>query len=90
MVGAYVLAHELQAAAGDYASAIDRYQRLMAPYVARCQKLALDALKTDRYSSGWRATLRNLVLQTLRIPVVSKFVAKQSLAVARSFTLPNY
>jgi hypothetical protein len=30
------------------------------------------------------------VLQTLRIPVVSKFVAKQSLAVARSFTLPNY
>jgi 2-polyprenyl-6-methoxyphenol hydroxylase-like FAD-dependent oxidoreductase len=90
MVGAYVLAHELQSAAGDYASAFDRYQRLMAPYVARCQKLALDALKTDRYSSGWRATLRNLVLQTLRIPVVSKFVAKQSLAVARSFTLPNY
>ena len=90
MVGAYVLAHELQAAAGDYASAFDRYQRLMAPYVARCQKLALDALKTDRYSSGWRATLRNLVLQTLRIPVVSTFVAKQSLAVARSFTLPNY
>jgi len=90
MVGAYVLAHELQAAAGDYASAFDRYQRLMAPYVARCQKLALDALKTDRYSSGWRATLRNLVLQTLRIPAVSKLVAKQSLAVARSFTLPNY
>jgi 2-polyprenyl-6-methoxyphenol hydroxylase-like FAD-dependent oxidoreductase len=90
MVGVYVLAHELQAAAGDYASAFDRYQRLMAPYVARCQKLALDALKTDRYSSGWRATLRNLVLQTLRIPAVSKFVAKQSLAVARSFSLPNY
>jgi len=90
MVGAYVLAHELHAAAGDYATAFDRYQRMMTPYVARCQKLALDALKTDRYSSGWLATLRNLVLQTLRIPVVSKFVAKQSLAVARSFTLPNY
>jgi len=90
MVGVYVLAHELRAAAGDYASAFDRYQRLMAPYVARCQKLALDALKTDRYSSGWRATLRNLVLQTLRVPVVSKFVATQSLAVARSFTLPDY
>jgi 2-polyprenyl-6-methoxyphenol hydroxylase-like FAD-dependent oxidoreductase len=90
MVGAYVLAHELQAASGDYASAFDRYQQLMSPYVARCQKLALDALKTDRYSSGWRATLRNLVLQTLRIPAVSKFVAKQSLAVARSFALPNY
>ncbi|OBK35710.1 hypothetical protein A5658_07560 [Mycobacterium sp. 1245111.1] len=90
MVGAYVLAHELRSAAGDYASVFDRYQRLMAPYVSRCQKVALDALKTDRYSSGWRATLRNLVLQTLRIPAVSKFVAKQSLAVARSFSLPNY
>ena len=90
MVGAYVLANELHSAAGDYAATFGRYQQLMAPYVARCQKVALDALKTDRYSSGWRATLRNLVLQTLRIPVVSKFVAKQSLAVARSFTLPKY
>lgn len=90
MVGAYVLANELHSAAGDYAATFGRYQQLMAPYVARCQKVALDALKTDRYSSGWRATLRNLVLQTLRIPVVSKFVAEQSLAVARSFTLPKY
>ena len=90
MVGAYVLAHELHSAGGDYAAAFDRYQQLMAPYVARCQALALQALKTDRYSSGWRATLRNLVLRMLRIPLVSKFVARQSLAVARTFTLPNY
>ena len=90
MVGAYVLAHELNTAGGDYAAAFDRYQRLMAPYVARCQALALQALKTDRYSSGWRATLRNLVLRMLRIPLVSKFVARQSLAVARTFTLPDY
>lgn len=90
MVGAYVLAHELNTAGGDYAAAFDRYQRLMAPYVARCQALALQALKTDRYSSGWRATLRNLVLRMLRIPLVSKLVARQSLAVARTFTLPDY
>jgi 2-polyprenyl-6-methoxyphenol hydroxylase-like FAD-dependent oxidoreductase len=90
MVGSYVLAHEIQAAGTDFASAFDRYQRLMAPYVARCQKVALDALKTDRYSSGWRATLRNLALRMLRIPLVSRMVARQSLAVARSFTLPDY
>ncbi len=90
MVGSYVLAHEIHSAGGDYAVAFGRYQRLMAPYVARCQKLAVDALKTDRFSSGWRATLRNLALRTLRIPLVSRLVARQSLSVARSFTLPNY
>jgi 2-polyprenyl-6-methoxyphenol hydroxylase-like FAD-dependent oxidoreductase len=90
MVGAYVLAHEIHAAAGDYASAFDKYQALMAPYVARCQKLAIQALQTDRYSSGWRATLRNVVLRTLRIPLVSRMIARQSLATARTFTLPDY
>jgi 2-polyprenyl-6-methoxyphenol hydroxylase-like FAD-dependent oxidoreductase len=90
MVGAYVLAHELRTAGSDYPAAFDRYQRLMAPYVARCQKLARDALKTDRFSSGWLAVLRNAALRMLRIPVVSKLVARQSLAVARSFTLPSY
>jgi 2-polyprenyl-6-methoxyphenol hydroxylase-like FAD-dependent oxidoreductase len=90
IVGSYVLAHEIHSAAGDYASAFNRYQATMAPYVARCQKLAVNALKTDRFSSGWRATLRNAALRMLRIPFVSKMVARQSLAVARSFTLPNY
>ncbi len=90
LVGAYVLAHELRTAAGDYSAAFDRYQRLMAPYVERCQKLARDALKTDRFSSGWLAVVRNAALRMLRIPVVSKLVARQSLAVARSFTLPSY
>jgi 2-polyprenyl-6-methoxyphenol hydroxylase-like FAD-dependent oxidoreductase len=90
LVGAYVLAHELQRATGDYPAAFDRYQRLMVPYVARCQKLARDALKTDRFSSGWLAVVRNAALRMLRIPLVSKLVARQSLAVARSFTLPSY
>jgi 2-polyprenyl-6-methoxyphenol hydroxylase-like FAD-dependent oxidoreductase len=90
MVGSYVLAHELQTAGGDYAAAFERYQRRMAPFVARCQKAARDALKTDRFSSGWLAVLRNVALRMLRIPVVSKLVARQSLALARSFTLPSY
>jgi 2-polyprenyl-6-methoxyphenol hydroxylase-like FAD-dependent oxidoreductase len=90
MVGAYVLAHELQTAGGDYPAAFDRYQRRMAPFVARCQKIARDALKTDRFSSGWLAVVRNVALRMLRIPVVSRLVARQSLSVARSFTLPSY
>ena len=90
MIGSYVLAHEIHSAGGNYTAAFDRYQQLMAPYVTRCQKVAVDALKTDRFSSGWRATLRNAALGMLRIPLVSTLVARQSLAVARSFTLPNY
>jgi 2-polyprenyl-6-methoxyphenol hydroxylase-like FAD-dependent oxidoreductase len=90
MVGAYLLGHELHAAGDDYAAAFTRYQRLMAPYVARCQKLAVDNLRTESLTSGRLATLRNLALRLLRIPGVSKLVARQSLAVARSFTLPNY
>lgn len=90
MVGSYLLAHEISSAGDDYASAFARYQQLMTPYVARCQKLAVRALRTDRYSSGWRATLRNAALRMLRIPLVSRLVARQSLAVARSFTLPIY
>jgi 2-polyprenyl-6-methoxyphenol hydroxylase-like FAD-dependent oxidoreductase len=90
LVGSYVLAHEMQAAGDDYAAAFARYQRLLAPYVARCQKLAINALRTERLSSGRLATLRNVALRMLRIPAVSKLVARQSLAVARSFSLPNY
>jgi 2-polyprenyl-6-methoxyphenol hydroxylase-like FAD-dependent oxidoreductase len=90
LVGSYVLAHEMHAAGDDYAAAFARYQRLLAPYVARCQKLAIDALKTERFSSGRLAPLRNIALRMLRIPAVSKLVARQSLAAARSFSLPNY
>jgi 2-polyprenyl-6-methoxyphenol hydroxylase-like FAD-dependent oxidoreductase len=90
VVGAYVLAHELTAAGDDYAAAFAEYQRLLAPFVARCQKLALDTLKTDAFSSGWRVQLRNVGIRLLRIPVVSKVVARQSLAVGRSFRLPSY
>jgi 2-polyprenyl-6-methoxyphenol hydroxylase-like FAD-dependent oxidoreductase len=90
MVGAYLLAHELHTAGADYAAAFDRCQRLMEPYVARCQKSAIDALKAERFASGRLAPLRNVALRILRIPLVSKLVARQSLVVARSFTLPSY
>ena len=90
VVGAYVLAHELHAAGGDYPTAFARYQQLLAPYVARCQKLAVDSLKMDRFSSGWIGRVRNFGLQFLRIPAVRNMVIRQSLAAGRSFTLPSY
>jgi 2-polyprenyl-6-methoxyphenol hydroxylase-like FAD-dependent oxidoreductase len=90
LVGSYVLAHEMHSAGDDYAAAFDRYQRLLVPYVARCQKSAVDAVRTERLSSGRLAPLRNVVLGLLRIPAVSRLVARQSLATARTFSLPDY
>jgi 2-polyprenyl-6-methoxyphenol hydroxylase-like FAD-dependent oxidoreductase len=90
LVGAYVLAHEIHSAGDDYARAFVRYQRLLEPYVDRCQKSAIDVVRTERLSSGRLAPLRNLVLGLLRIPAVSRLVARQSLALARSFSLPDY
>jgi 2-polyprenyl-6-methoxyphenol hydroxylase-like FAD-dependent oxidoreductase len=89
-VGAYVLAHELRSAQGDHAAAFARYQRQLAPYVARCQKLAVANLKMDDFSSGWVGRVRNIALQFLRVPAVRNLVVRQSLAVGRSFTLPSY
>ncbi|MFF4380953.1 FAD-dependent monooxygenase [Kitasatospora sp. NPDC001547] len=39
LVGAYLLAGELAAAAGDFRTAFARYEELMRPYVARAQEL---------------------------------------------------
>lgn len=90
VVGAYVLAHELQAAGGDHRAAFTRYQQLLAPYVARCQKLAIANLKLDDPSSLVARFVRSVGYRLLRIPFVAKQVAHQSLAVGRSFVLPDY
>lgn len=45
LVGAYVLAGELAAAAGDYRAAFAAYEHTMRPYVEQNQQLAVDNLK---------------------------------------------
>lgn len=90
IVGAYVLAHELRAARGDHQAAFTRYQQLLMPYAARCQKLAIDSLKADAPTGPFGRVVRRLSLHALRLPFVSKIVAKRALAVGRSFRLPEY
>jgi 2-polyprenyl-6-methoxyphenol hydroxylase-like FAD-dependent oxidoreductase len=90
VVGAYVLAHELRAAPGDHAAALANYQRILQPYVARCQKLAVDSLERESASSVPARLLQGVGYRLMRIPAVNKLMARRSLAVGRSFTLPNY
>ncbi|SHR64058.1 Putative monooxygenase [Mycobacteroides abscessus subsp. bolletii] len=90
IVGSYVLAHELRSAQGDFSIAFARFHALMAPYAARCQRLALDALKIGEADSPWVTRLRRLGLWSLRLPGIRQLVARQALKVGRSFTLPAY
>lgn len=90
IVGAYVLAHELRSAQGDFSIAFARFHTLMAPYAARCQRLALDALKIGEADSPWATRLRRLGLRSLRLPGIRQLVARQALKVGRSFVLPAY
>jgi len=90
IVGAYVLAHELRSAQGDFETAFTRFHTLMAPYVARCQQLALSTLKIDGATSPWAKQLRKLGLWSLRLPGIRQLVARQALKVGRSFVLPTY
>lgn len=65
LVGAYVLAGELAAAAGDYQVAFARYEEEMRGYVEKNQKAALDGGKwflPSRQSMIW---LRNLNMRML-------------------------
>ncbi len=89
VVGAYVLVHELRSAQGDFEVAFTRFHALMAPYVARCQQLALNTLEVDGAKSPWATWLRMLGLWSLRLPGVRQLVARQALKVGRSFALPT-
>ncbi|MBD0672617.1 FAD-dependent monooxygenase [Streptomyces sp. CBMA156] len=56
LVGAYLLAGELAAAAGDFRTAFTRYEELMRPYVARAQELPPGGL--NGYAPGSALTIR--------------------------------
>jgi 2-polyprenyl-6-methoxyphenol hydroxylase-like FAD-dependent oxidoreductase len=66
LVGAYVLAGELAAAAGDHTVALERYESVLRPYVERNlafgRKMAGDMVPGGR----WQIAFRNYGMRTLR------------------------
>jgi 2-polyprenyl-6-methoxyphenol hydroxylase-like FAD-dependent oxidoreductase len=65
IVGAYVLAGELKAAAGDHRVAFPRYEQQMREYVEQNQKLGRDAIKAMVLPTRWQIWLLNLMLRLL-------------------------
>lgn len=90
MVGAYVLAGELAAAAGDHSIAFARYEEEMRPFVQACQKQAegSDTWFVPRTNSMiW---LRNLNFRIMPYLPWKGLIAKMALKAANAITLKNY
>ncbi len=94
LVGAYVLAGEL-GPSGDgidrerLAAALDRYQKLMRPYIARCQKLANGI---DGYVPKSAADIRitALVMKYMQRWPFRPFAERKWFTTAEAVDLPDY
>ncbi|HLN70379.1 MAG TPA: FAD-dependent monooxygenase [Streptosporangiaceae bacterium] len=94
LVGAYVLAGELQAAAGDHRAAFARYQQQMSGFVQQNQQIALRNAK--RFTPGTRTQiwLQNQTIKALPyLPwknLVLNLATKGVREAARAITLKDY
>jgi 2-polyprenyl-6-methoxyphenol hydroxylase-like FAD-dependent oxidoreductase len=91
VVGAHVLAGELDRARGDHRVALRRYEELMRPYVAVCQKQG-DGSPDFLVPSTWKKIAqRNRFFKTVRyVPpmrMLFKYIATRT---ATAFELPAY
>lgn len=88
MAETYVLAGELNAAQGDYASAFARYEEKMMPFVKAKQKSARGFAQTFAPASELQLFLRDLATKLMKIPFVSDMIVGRELAA--KIELPDY
>lgn len=94
LVGAYVLAGEVAAAAGDHAAGFARYERVLRPYVERNlafgRKMAGDMVPGGR----WQLAFRNYGMRTLRRnpfrEKIIELVTRPLHQAANAIELPTY
>ncbi|WP_433223504.1 FAD-dependent monooxygenase [Dactylosporangium sp. CS-047395] len=91
IVGAHVLAGELDRARGDHRVAFARYEDLMRPYVATCQKQA-DAGPDFLVPLTWRKIAqRNRFFKMIRyMPIAPRLISRLASRTAAAFDLPTY
>ena len=94
LVGAYVLAGELQAAAGDHRAAFARYQQQMSGFVQQNQQIALGNAKRFTPGTRTRIWLQNQTIEALPyLPwknLVLNLATKGVREAARAITLKDY
>jgi 2-polyprenyl-6-methoxyphenol hydroxylase-like FAD-dependent oxidoreductase len=90
IIGAYILAGELAAADGDHGVAFARYEALMRPYVAACQKLGQDGAAhfiPQSRAASWATTQ---IFRLLPYLPFKGMITGGALKAANAITLPIY
>jgi 2-polyprenyl-6-methoxyphenol hydroxylase-like FAD-dependent oxidoreductase len=94
LVGAYVLAGELAAAAGRHEEAFDRYETTMRPYVRRNVELGRTMVGDMVPGSRWQLAVRNYGMRTLRFNPLKRQIIEQVTRplheAANAIELPSY
>ncbi|MFB8280353.1 FAD-dependent oxidoreductase [Nocardia colli] len=92
IVGAYVLAGELEAAQGDYSNAFPRYEQRMRPFVAACQTRARAG--GNLYISPAKFWLQRQQIRLSNVSVIRKAMAHKAAGdkarIADSIEVPAY
>jgi 2-polyprenyl-6-methoxyphenol hydroxylase-like FAD-dependent oxidoreductase len=89
VVGAYILANELNLARGDYQQAFATYQRKLQPFAEASQALALKAVNGFVPESLVKIWVRNMLMKLLPLMPV-EVMLKEVLAAANAITLEDY
>ena len=89
MTAAYVLAEELDIAKGDYQAAFRRYEERLRPYIVGKQNAAMRFASSFAPKTRLGLTLRHLVMNAFRIPMIARFAIGRDL-VADQLKLSQY
>jgi 2-polyprenyl-6-methoxyphenol hydroxylase-like FAD-dependent oxidoreductase len=91
VVGAHVLAGELDRARGDHRVAFRRYEELMRPYVATCQKQGGGSPDFLVPTTWKKIGQRNRFFRMMRyLPVAPRLIKHFATKTATAFELPAY
>jgi 2-polyprenyl-6-methoxyphenol hydroxylase-like FAD-dependent oxidoreductase len=90
LVGAYVLAGELHAAAGDHEAAFAAYEREIRDYVEKNQRLALFGAGLLAPRHQWQIRLRNLLIPVAASRPVRKRFPNRIQRAANAISLKDY
>ncbi|PTL76585.1 FAD-dependent monooxygenase [Vitiosangium sp. GDMCC 1.1324] len=90
VVGAYVLAGELQAAGGDHRTAFARYQEQMRGYVQQSQKQGQDGGTWFVPSSRAMLWFRNQIYRGMSFAPWKKLISKMAMGAGNAITLKEY
>ncbi|HEY4216708.1 MAG TPA: FAD-binding domain [Gemmatimonadaceae bacterium] len=85
---AYVLAGELHACQGDFATAFGRYEQRLMPFLQKKQQSAAKFAAAFAPRTSFGIGFRNAVTQVMRVPFVADWVIGRSLR--DEITLPDY